>query len=331
MEGKLKPVKAESKQRAIFEKLYSKMRPQFSDRKSRKHADDLIEFKTSPEYRSYALSFKRGAYLGLNLKGPSLEGDGTQSVVLEFTTLTPKGGRPAALLAKDEAGETYLFHDGRITNRDDRAGPYSHIIVEIEGHTYYLVGNIFDPEFFPNLVEFHKSRLDPEMDEGLRPAPEGEGRAGFDPGYSGEYDRYSRVSAGTHYAIADALYKECVDKEWLPKKPGGVRPDLFVGRSGRKVLFEVKPDSSSSSMMMAVGQLLTYNQELKADRLFIVAPTKDERALAYEGLSAAIQKTMIEANIHRIVAVQVGRAWKFPTLDASLAFDSQVKKPRLKA
>jgi hypothetical protein len=103
-------------------------------------------------------------------------------------------------------------------------------------------------------------------------ANQGKFRSGFDPGNSREYSRKpSELVRALHNRVSVALFEKAKSLGYQPKEIRGVTsPDFLATKAGLTYLFEVKPDVSPASLMMALGQLLTYSLEYKIEPSYCV-------------------------------------------------------------
>jgi hypothetical protein len=97
-----------------------------------------------------------------------------------------------------------------------------------------------------------------------------------------------------------------------------VTPDLVVQKGGTSILFEVKPLSRSHDLMLACGQVLAYNEEVKATQTVNVSePSK------FSAFGQLIARSMKKHNIHFIEYRNTGNGFVFPELKAFLSKSSR--------
>ena len=184
--------------------------------------------------------------------------------LLYIRTHTGRGGVSAGLVAKSADGY-YLLHDGR-THKKGLGQPFSENIVDIDGRSMYMIGRI-DETIFTAIISFHSSRVEKTDDTTLS-------ALAYDPGPSSPSMAvgHEKNLNAKHHSICSALFAYARSRGWIVLSRQTCSPDLAIARDGKKLLFEVKPDGSLPSIAAAIGQLLIYDEEIKATERFIVAP-----------------------------------------------------------
>lgn len=290
--GTMEPIIVESKesQLKIFRALHERMKKRFAD-----HEPDneyyLRGYKGSEDLAKFGLDIWIGQkWLGIDLWGPPIDGTPDNKNVLGFATYSAKSGigRTAAALARD-AGGIALYHDGRVFTRDGRARPHgSDPMVKINGRLYHRIAYIEDPDFFDRVVDYHFSRLNPDLaSNGGRTGKKG---SGLDAGPAKGGVRSSAVFTARHNPLTAALWEQVEDLGYTLRTCEGVTPDLLVEKNGKSALFEVKPVARTHDLILACGQVLVYNEHAKADRIVIVSERPNFSKYAGKGIARVLKK-----------------------------------------
>lgn len=194
---------------------------------------------------------------------------------------------------------TLLCHTGHLGG-NNRPVPKKEFLDAVEGfeevvvdeERLIVIGAVEDSNFPSALARFIRECVrirtfsDPEVVEKTI------ARSGFDPGAKDGHERRSTKVEARHNSVATALKHEVERLEWrIVERSMRVRPDLLVRKGRRSVLFEVKPDGTLNSFMVAVGQLLTYSTELSPDMRIVVAKEPEPR------VEEMIERTLRAANI----------------------------------
>ena len=94
------------------------------------------------------------------------------------------------------------------------------------------------------------------------------------PSTSSEVEGFIRNTNPIHYMICENLRRIGEIKGYSIGTTPGVSPDLYMIKGNESVLIEVKPDSSFNSISHALGQLIFYQNTLKATDVYIVSVGK---------------------------------------------------------
>lgn len=260
----------EKDQRNALEKMLKLMETKFNLRKDKKHNIALSNYKNNKALDAFSIEFGFGGYLGLYLMGPGMSPTGRDQSLLQFVVRreykTSRSNPTAILLEQND--RIQLYHSGRVFNGDHRPRPTMSKTYQIHGHDYYKIGNIDDDNLFEKIMNFHISRFNSQ--NGYNNASLGD-RVGFNPGAVLGGIRSEATFDAKHHPITTALKNAITKLGFKEDSCKIVRPDLLVEKNGKKILFEVKPFSSSHELILALGQLLVYNQVVKADKLYLVS------------------------------------------------------------
>jgi hypothetical protein len=201
----------------------------------------------------------RSTYTGLRL-----ENSVTNEYLLEFRT--SRGG--SARLVK-LGQEKWLAHSGRVHR--NHGTPTSKKKIDISGKPFFLVTKTNDPKLVRNLLAFHNSR----RSRGISPVREPTGTlkqgSGIDAGSQKNHLRIGADVKPTHGHIVKALRSAVGAHGWKVSASSGLRPDLYVSKSGRKILFEIKPSRRLVETAAAIGQLTMYGAANKSDKRILVS------------------------------------------------------------
>jgi hypothetical protein len=252
----------------------------------------LRGYKGSEDVAVFGLDFWIGfKWMGVNLWGPPLDGSDDNRNVLGFATYSAESGvgQTAAVLASDKGGVA-LYHDGRVYARDRRARPHrDEPKIEIDGHLYYRIAYVDDDHFFDRILEYHFSRLNPDLGAGGGRKGK-KGGSGLDAGPSKGGVRSSAVFLARHNPITTALCEQVEALGYALRPCEGVTPDLLVEKNGKSALFEVKPVARTHDLILACGQVLVYNEHAKAHRMIIVSERPNLSKYAGKGIARVLKK-----------------------------------------
>jgi len=201
--------------------------------------------------------------------------------------------RISGAVAEDERGRLFLIHRGQIGGGRKGIGAElfwkhfdgspSPVVDPDRDADVVVVDSIDSPrllrhlQFFVREVERIKSLAYPPEEPASR---EGDGAGGIDIKDIGEefeggktYTVARRIEASCDHGIIVNRLRQRLRKRGFSVGKDRFR-DLYVHRNGRITsLFEVKPDTSTTSIYSAVGQLLIHSAGLAGElKLFFVAP-----------------------------------------------------------
>jgi hypothetical protein len=285
----------------IFRGLRGRMKRRFSHH-GPGDEHKLRGYKGSEDLAGFGLDFWAGdTWVGIDLWGPPIDGSAENKMVLGFSTYSSnsKIGLTAAALARDKGGVA-LYHNGRVFTRDGRARPYrSEPMTEINGRLYHRIAYIEDPHFFDRIVDYHFSRLNPDLRSGgARTAKKGKG-SGLDAGPENGGRRSSAVFTAQHNPLTTALWEQVEAFGYVLRTCEGVTPDLLAEKNGKSVLFEVKPSARTHDLILACGQVLVYNEHANADRIIIVSEKTNFSQYAGKGIARVLKKFDIAFVVYR--------------------------------
>ena len=206
------------------------------------------------------------------------QGEGSETDLLfQFVFLDLRKGQTRNLTA---AG--FATHDGKTwITRNRKVGKGTgklNLDTYKEKEGKFLICELDDRNFFSHMVRLHESRSVTSVHVRDSSKTSHKNNPGFDRGMDKETTRAAsqRVRA-EHSKIVDALL-DAVKNELsgyeLFKHNCITTPDVIICKGEAKVIFEVKPDSSPQSIMMAIGQLVTYSDEHQVDlgSCYVVVP-----------------------------------------------------------
>ena len=290
------------------------MRKRFSADEQFGNYDLLRGYKGSEDFAEFGLDFwMRLDWVGIDLWGPPIDGSGGQRNVLGFSTYSPNAriGTTAAALARDAKGIA-LYHDGRVFTRDGRARPSrAEPRTEINGRAYHKIAYVDDYNFFERVMEYHFSRLNPDLTK-IKVSRKTKG-SGMDAGPTKGGARSSATFTALHNPITKALCQLVEDLGYVVRRCDDVSPDLLVEKNGKSVLFEVKPSAATHDLILACGQVLVYNEHANADRMVIVSAKPD-----LSGRNQGIARIMKRFDIGFVPYKKVGDRYTFENLQSIL-------------
>jgi hypothetical protein len=142
-------------------------------------------------------------------------------------------------------------------------------MAEINGRAYHKIAYVDDDEFFDRVMEYHFSRLNPNLTK-VKDKKKIKG-SGMDAGPTKGGVRSSATFTALHNPITKALCRQLESLGYVVRPCDDVSPDLLVEKSGKSVLFEVKPSASTHDLILACGQVLVYNEHANANRMVVSA------------------------------------------------------------
>lgn len=212
----------------------------------------------------------------LGLGSENLE-DLTSNRLLQFTTFSPFSikGRVAAGIATDGNG-VFLVHSGKVFPRDGRGRPFSLKEWTISGKPYFGVCDLSSSDCISRIIDFHVSRspvsLSSFIEAGVVPV---NSKAGIDPGAQKGGWRSGGQFDARHAPIVNALRQQLENAGFKVIRSKVVRPDIFVEKMGKKVIFEIKPDALATSIFQAIGQVICYSAANAPCERYVVCPKID--------------------------------------------------------
>lgn len=234
--------------------------------------------------------------------------------------------RIGGAVAEDETGRTFLVHRGKIGGGREGIGPelfWKHfdgkpsVVIDGDRETEVVViGSLASPRLLRQIQFFIQ---EVERIKALARRPTDRARADDDGGpvveiqdigdeFEGKkaYSLTQNIDPTCDHAIIVNRLRRKLRKQGYSTGKDRLR-DLYVHRNGKITsLFEVKPDTSTTSIYTAVGQLLLYSVVLNPrPRLVFVAP---------EALSTAIRKQLKKIGIDVLGLQWVGDEPDFPSL-----------------
>jgi hypothetical protein len=174
--------------------------------------------------------------------------------------------------------DTWLLHTGRVFR--ERARPNWDDTIEIGRRSFFRIARVSDPHLLKKVFQFHLSRKE-EPFSPLPPRTASERKA-IDTGPFQGGVRVEVVFEAQHSGIVSALLSYVEKGGWeICESVGECKPDLVVRRGQRKVLFEVKSDASTHSLICAAGQCQIYNLDHRADRKIVVSLASPDEAAGW--------------------------------------------------
>ena len=302
--------------RNILEKLSASLRKYFAAFHPTTTNDVLSNFIPDPSRAEFALSFWiRGEWLGMGLRGPSLEDLNAIANLIDFSLYSPESGigATASLLAYNQRG-LGLYHNGISHHKYGNLRPHSSILGKYGDRTYYLVSQIESNSLFSDIVNFHFSRYSIHLDESnFLGDSKGGPNPGSDPGAAAPHERIGVWVSCRSRPITQSLLAEVESLGFSVEDGWAFRPDLVVAKGDRRVLFEIKPSSSLHDIICGIGQLLVYDKDIHSTHRMLVCPKlPDTKAMQL------VLELMADHDIQHLECQSAGEDYLFPTMHSAL-------------
>jgi hypothetical protein len=254
--------------------------------------DDCYALSRSELRVPYVLRIWGGGWFGLSLEPE--KGSGFPPIQFNFHNTLEEGeaGNTAARLFQDEFG-TFLIHDGRTSTRGSRPRPGWDESVNLGSKRYYLVGQIGADDFFERLILFNETRS--KAFEVSRDRQNE--KVGADRGPKRRFTRVGSDASPIHGYVVEELVAQLESFKFRHKPHPHRGPDVVMTRGGDTFLFEVKPSHNFHDFVCALGQLIVYGHETKADFTFCVCPKGAWPSARLEPLFKAKRVRILEFTI----------------------------------